>query len=79
MTEEVSFPNFSLIVEEMLLDNPDYSILECIVEAATEHSIDIEDVPKLLSKTLKDKIEVEAIQGNMLKHRGDDFSILEVI
>lgn len=57
---------FSLDIEKYVLEN-NCNYIEGIVAYCEINKIDIETVPKLLSKTLKEKLKHTATQLNFLK------------
>jgi hypothetical protein len=47
--------------------NADMNYIDAIIYFCEQNSIDVESVPKLISKPLKEKIRYEAIELNFLK------------
>ena len=47
--------------------NSDMKYIDAIVHFCEQNNIDIESVPKLISKPLKEKIKYEAMELNFLK------------
>jgi len=58
---------FSEEIEKIHSDNVDMSYIDSIVFFCEKNNIDVESVPKLISKPLKEKIKCEAIELNFLK------------
>ena len=58
---------FSQEVEKIVLNNRDMNYIDAIVHFCDQNSIDLESVPKLISKPLKEKIKYEAMELNFLK------------
>lgn len=58
---------FSQEIEMMVKNNSNSNYIDAIVEFCEHNNIEIESVPKLISKPLKEKIKYEAIQLNFLK------------
>jgi hypothetical protein len=58
---------FSEEIEKIHTTNTDMSYIDSIVFFCEKNSIDVEAVPKLISKPLKEKIKCEAIELNFLK------------
>lgn len=56
---------FSKLVENTVL-HEQLSYIDCIVHLCDKHTIDIEDVRKYLSPSIKAKIEAEAMNLNYL-------------
>lgn len=59
--------SFSQEIEKMVLTNESNSYIESIIEFCEKNNIDLESVPKLISKPLKEKIKYEAVNLNFLK------------
>ena len=58
---------FTEEIERIVLDNKDMRYVDAIVFFCEKNNIDVESVPKLISKPLKEKIKCEAIELNFLK------------
>ena len=58
---------FAQEIETLVLENNDMNYIDAIVFFCDQNSIDVESVPKLISKPLKDKIKCEATELNFLK------------
>ena len=59
---------FSLEVEKIVKDsNGQLNYIEAVLTYCDEQEIEIESVPKLLSKTLKEKIKYEAQRLSFMK------------
>jgi hypothetical protein len=54
---------------DSLVANTDYNYIEAIVEYCKKTGLEIEVAAKLINKTLKKKIESNAIDNNMLKNK----------
>ncbi len=54
-------------IEQIVKYNSDMKYIDAIVHFCEQNSIDIESVPKLISKPLKEKIKYEAMELNFLK------------
>ena len=52
---------------EKVVEEQNVSYIDAIIIFCEKNKIDLESVPKLLSKPLKEKIKYEAIQLNFLK------------
>jgi len=50
-----------------VLTNEDMNYIDAIVYFCEQNSIDVESIPKLISKPLKEKIKYEAMELNFLK------------
>jgi len=58
---------FSLIIEGVVKDKRPITYMDAIVWYCEENNIEIETTSRLISKSLKEKIQVEAMNANMLK------------
>ena len=58
---------FAQEIERLVQTNEDMNYIDAIIHFCEENSIDVESVPKLISKPLKEKIKYEAMELNFLK------------
>ena len=58
---------FTQDIENLVKDNADLNYIDAIVYFCDNNNIDVESVPKLISKPLKEKIKYEAQELNFLK------------
>jgi hypothetical protein len=58
---------FAQEIEKIVSENKDMRYMEAIVFFCEKNSIEIESVPKLMSKPLKERLKAEAMELNMLK------------
>jgi hypothetical protein len=58
---------FAQEIESLVQTNPEMSYIDAIVHFCEQNNIDVESVPKLISKPLKEKIKYEAMELNFLK------------
>ena len=58
---------FAQEIETLVLENNDMNYIDSIVFFCDQNSIDVESVPKLISKPLKDKIKRDAMELNFMK------------
>ena len=58
---------FAQEIESLVHKNQDMSYIDAIIHFCEMNNIDIESVPKLISKPLKEKIKYEAMELNFLK------------
>ena len=58
---------FAQQIEELVQINIEMNYIDAIVYFCEQNSVDLESVPTLISKTLKDKIKFEAMELNFLK------------
>tara|TARA_B100000686_G_scaffold256306_1_gene267955 strand:- start:288 stop:548 length:261 start_codon:yes stop_codon:yes gene_type:complete len=54
-------------IETLVLQNAEMNYIDAIVYFCDKNSIDVESVPKLIPKPLKEKIKYEAQELNFLK------------
>ena len=60
---------FSLMIEGIVKEKRPISYMDAIVWYCEENKIEIETVTRLISKNLKEKIKVEALDANLLKEK----------
>ena len=58
---------FAQEIETLVQVNKNMNYIDAIVHFCDQNSIDLESVPKLISKPLKEKIKYEAQEVNFLK------------
>ena len=58
---------FAEEIENLVLVNADMNYIDAIVYFCEQNSLDLESVPKLISKPLKEKIKWDAQQLNFMK------------
>jgi hypothetical protein len=58
---------FSEEIEKIAKENKDMKYMDAIVFFCEKNNIDIESIPKLISKPLKEKLKCEAMELNLLK------------
>ena len=58
---------FAQEIESLVHSNDDVSYIDAIIHFCDLNKIDVESVPKLISKPLKEKIKYEAMELNFLK------------
>ena len=58
---------FAEEIEKLVLTNKDMNYIDAIVHFCDQNSLDLESVPKLISKPLKEKIKWDAQQLNFMK------------
>jgi hypothetical protein len=60
---------FAQEIEALVHANDDMSYIDAIIHFCEKNNIDVESVPKLISKPLKEKIKYEAMELNFLKEK----------
>ena len=58
---------FAQEIEPLVQANEEMNYIDAIVYFCEKNNIDVESVPKLISKPLKEKIKYEAMELNFLK------------
>ena len=58
---------FSLIIEGVVKDKRPISYMDAILWYCEQNQIEVESVGRLISKSLKEKIQVEASKANLIK------------
>jgi len=58
---------FSEEIENIVKDNNGMRYVDAIVYFCEQNNLDIESIPKLISKPLKERLKVEAMELNLLK------------
>ena len=58
---------FSLIIEGVVKDKRPITYMDAIIWYCEQNQIEVESVGRLISKTLKEKIQVEASKANLIK------------
>ena len=67
MTRRVK--NLSEEIESLKKISPELNYIECTVEICERYNIEFESVKKALPKVIKEKIEADAMELNMLKYK----------
>ena len=58
---------FSLIIEGVVKDKRPITYMDAIICYCEQNQIEVESVGRLISKALKEKIQVEASKANLIK------------
>ena len=58
---------FAQEIENLVQVNIEMNYIDAIIHFCDQNNIDLESVPKLISKPLKEKIKYEAMELNFLK------------
>ena len=58
---------FSQEVERIVLNNKDMNYIDAIIHYCEQNEIELETVPKLISKPLKERLKWDAIRLNFMK------------
>ena len=63
----ISSTKFVQEIEKLVQDNPDMNYIDAIVHFCDQSNIDLDSVPKLITKPLKEKLKYEAMELNFLR------------
>ena len=70
ITKRFRSPNeFSIYIDEVRLKH-DLSYMDAVINYFNEKDIDIDSIGPLINQKLREKIQIEAEQENMIKPRG---------
>ena len=70
ITKRFRSPNeFSIYIDEMV-SRLNIPYMEAVINYCNEMDIDVESIGPLINQKLREKIQVEAEQSNMMKPRG---------
>ena len=58
---------FTEAIENIAVENKGMSYVDAIVHFCEKNNLDVESVPKLITKPLKEKLKGEAMELNLLK------------
>ena len=58
---------FAQEIENLVQLNMEMKYIDAIIHFCEQHNMDLESVPKLISKPLKEKLKYEAMELNFLK------------
>ena len=61
--------NISREIEKVKSKNPGLNYIECAVEVCERYNIEYESLRKNLSKNIKEKMEIDAMELNLLKYK----------
>ena len=58
---------FSLRIENVVKNAPELTYMDAIIDYCEKNEIGVESASKLITKSLKEKIQVQCMKANMLK------------
>lgn len=61
----------SLEIEQLKSENPGLNYIECTVEVCKRYDVDMDSIKKVLCKTIKEKIELDAMELNLLTYKNN--------
>ena len=68
---EQKVKNISNEIEALKAKEPSLNYIDCTVEICLKYDVDIESLKKVLSKNIKEKIEVDAMNLNLLNYKNN--------
>ena len=68
---EQKVKNISNEIEALKAKQPSLNYIECAVEICQRYDVDIDSLKKVLSKNIKEKIEVDAMELNLLNYKNN--------
>lgn len=66
---------FSKMIEDYVRDHPDSTYMEAVLQVCEDRVIDPMDVGKMISPVIREKIEAEAMNANLVKGGGNQLPI----
>jgi len=61
--------NLSTEIEKLKAKNPSLNYIDCTVEICQRYNIEFESLRKTLSKNIKEKMEIDAMNLNLLTYK----------
>lgn len=58
-------------IEKLKMRSPSLTYIDCAVEICLKREIDFDDLKKVLSKNIQEKIELEAMELNLLTYKNN--------
>ena len=68
---ETKVRNISKEIEKLKSKNPSLNYIECAVEICERYNLEYESLRKSLSKNIKEKMEIDAMELNLLKYKNN--------
>ena len=68
---EQKVKDISTEIEALKAKEPSLNYIECTVEICTKYDIDFDSLKKVLSKNIREKIELDAMNLNLLTYRNN--------
>jgi len=68
---EKKVKNISDEIEALKAKEPALNYIECAVEICQKYDVDMDSLKKVLSKNIKEKIEMDAMNLNLLTYRNN--------
>lgn len=67
IVSDMNSKEFSLIIEGVVKEKKPISYMDAIIWYCEQNQLEVESVGRLISKSLKEKIQVEAMKANLIK------------
>ena len=68
---EQKVKNISNEIEALKAKEPTLNYIECTVEVCAKYDVDFDSLKKVLSKNIKEKIELDAMNLNLLTYKNN--------
>lgn len=68
---EKKIRNIAEEIEKLKAKEPKLNYIECTVEVCLAHELDFDTLKKVLSKNIQEKIEIEAMELNLLTYKNN--------
>jgi len=72
---DINKQNFSQLVEDYVRTHKDIDYLDAVLEVCEKNEVDPRDCKRLLSKPIIEKIEVEAMDLNMIQGGNPSYTL----
>lgn len=66
---QIKVKNISDEIEKLKSKNPSLNYIDCTVEICQRYNIEFDSLRKTLSKNIKEKMEIDAMELNLLKYK----------
>jgi hypothetical protein len=63
------------MVEDFVAKHKDVDYMEAIIEVCEAHEVDLRDCKKLLNKDIVARVEVEAMNGNLIQGGNTSYTL----
>ena len=67
IVSDMNSKEFSLIIEGVVKEKKPISYMDAIIWYCEQNQLEVESVGRLISKSLKEKIQIEAMKANLIK------------
>lgn len=66
---QIKVRNISAEIEKLKSKNPSLNYIDCTVEICQRYNVEFDSLRKTLSKNIKEKMEIDAMELNLLKYK----------